>query len=348
MILCLCSFSDVPKSYWGYDEIKKAYDLGIIKGYTDQGFKGTFGPDDATTKEQLSIMLYRVMAAGGQLKTSEDLSEKHIDELVASKVSDWAYKEVAYGFEYGIWTPEDFQEKSAFGGAAKVGRLMIARWLCNAAELPQSTIRIIEYSDVSGMYSSYGYLDALYRYDIMHGSDGQFSPKKDTSRAEASAVCVRLNQRSIPVGSNLNSELICLYGTFSNFDNNNYSFCYTSGDITKNIQIDSNATIILNGKKASFSDIAALAGTKMMISTVAGDANVIIAHNSVSSFSGKEALVTKCEKRQAYTYLEVLIDDLVIPFCITNNTSIYGGTIQLGSKLNIFCDGCELIEVKVL
>jgi len=349
MVLCLCSFSDVPKTYWGYDEIEKAYNLGIVKGYdTKKGYKGKFGPEDPTEKQQLSLMIYRVLAANGQLQTTEDLSSKYQAELTASKISSWAYKEVSYGFEYGLWTPEDFQEKGAFGGEAKIGRLLISKWLCNAAKLPISPIRIIEYTDVDGLNDYYGYLDALYRYDIMHGSSGKFSPGKDTSRAEASAVCVRLINRAYNVGDSLEKEMICLYGKFTDFNSNAYSFTYNSGNATKSIQLDSNATIILNGKIASFTDLAKLAGTNMTISTVACDQQVIVAHNKVTSFTGKEFVVTHYEPRKDYTLVYLANGDYIIPFCITENTSVYGGTVKLGCKVNILSDGCELIEVKVL
>jgi len=344
-IISLCGFSDVPKSYWGYSEIQKAYELGIIGGYEKTGYKGKFGPNDNITKEQLAKMIYKSLLQRGELKSTEDYSSKYEDELKASKISTWAYKFVSYGFEYGLWTKEDFQENGAFGGNAKLGRIMMSRWLSNAMGDSISAIRVIKYSDVDEYIDSFGYLDVLYRYNIMHGSAGKFGSKDDTNRAQAAAVCVRIVNRT-NVGEKLENELITLYGTFTDFDESNGCFKYENDD-TKILQIDLNAVIILNGKTSSFSELAKNAGKTMTISTVASGINVVVAHTNASSFAKKELVVSKYEARKAYTYVEVLYDGNTIPFCITENTNVYGN-ISVGSKINIFSDGCELIEVKVL
>lgn len=47
------SFTDVPKSYWGYIYVEKAHEKGWVNGYDD----GRFGPNDNVTYAQLSVML---------------------------------------------------------------------------------------------------------------------------------------------------------------------------------------------------------------------------------------------------------------------------------------------------
>lgn len=47
------TFTDVPKSYWGYIYVEKAHEKGWVNGYDD----GRFGPNDNVTYAQLSVML---------------------------------------------------------------------------------------------------------------------------------------------------------------------------------------------------------------------------------------------------------------------------------------------------
>lgn len=53
-------FTDVPTSYWAYNNIMMATSLGIINGYND----GSFRPDNAVTYEQAVTMIIR--AVGGE------------------------------------------------------------------------------------------------------------------------------------------------------------------------------------------------------------------------------------------------------------------------------------------
>lgn len=60
------SFPDVAKSAWFYDFVETAYAHGILGGYQN----GNFGPSDAVTREQISVIAQnsRVTSADGSLK----------------------------------------------------------------------------------------------------------------------------------------------------------------------------------------------------------------------------------------------------------------------------------------
>lgn len=48
-------FADVADETWYTESVRWASVVGIVGGYSD----GTFGPDDAVTREQLAAMLMR-------------------------------------------------------------------------------------------------------------------------------------------------------------------------------------------------------------------------------------------------------------------------------------------------
>lgn len=342
----LSAFSDVPKDYWGYEEITAAQKAKIVDGYGD----GRFGPNDPTTKEQMALMLYRVLKQRGDLKSEEDFSSKYEESLKACKISNWAYKEVAYGFEYGLWSADDFLEKGKVGGNNKIGRTMIAKWLCSAAGYVGGPLEVIEFSDVDLVSGTeYPYLDLVFRYGLMQGDGVSFMPERDTTRAEASAVCMRLLNKKITQGTKLSSDLSVYYGTVNNFSNGKKTFTVTFDDGSfKRLRIGDGASIILDGRVASFDALKAFSGKKITVSALSGDLNVVIAHSGAASFDGKEGVVIKSETKGDYTILNIAFDIGVVPFAVTKDTQIVNGKISVGSRVNIFCDGNELLEVKIL
>ncbi len=54
------SFTDVPPSYWAYAYVETAVSWRVISGYGD----GRFGPDDPSTRAQLSRIIYKSMNPG--------------------------------------------------------------------------------------------------------------------------------------------------------------------------------------------------------------------------------------------------------------------------------------------
>ena len=89
-------FSDVPAGTWYTDAVKWAAANNIVNGYGD----GKFGPNDAVTKEQLAVLIYR-------MGTESELLPPAIGEGIAfkdlDKVSDWAYEAVFTLNELGVF-----------------------------------------------------------------------------------------------------------------------------------------------------------------------------------------------------------------------------------------------------
>lgn len=102
-----CSFSDVSESDWFYTYVAAAADNGIICGDN-----GKFNPYDNITREDICVILYRIM---------KNISESTKNDFAdMDKVSDYAYEAVSKlagisvinGNEYGEFQPKEFATRA--------------------------------------------------------------------------------------------------------------------------------------------------------------------------------------------------------------------------------------------
>ncbi|WP_438348186.1 InlB B-repeat-containing protein [Paenibacillus sp. FA6] len=89
-------FSDINQTDWHFDNVKAAYEYGIINGYSD----GSFKPTDTMTREQAMSMLARAMKITG-LTVQADIHalEKFTD---SGQIAAWAKDDVAATLHAGI------------------------------------------------------------------------------------------------------------------------------------------------------------------------------------------------------------------------------------------------------
>lgn len=74
------SFSDVPSSFWAYQQIRWVAEQGIMNGYAN----GTFAPDNNTTRQALWMVLGRL---SGELNADSTMAQAR-EWAVANNVSD--------------------------------------------------------------------------------------------------------------------------------------------------------------------------------------------------------------------------------------------------------------------
>lgn len=84
-------FTDLPNGHWAEDAIYWAAEKGIVGGYTN----GAFGVDDAITREQLAVMLWRY---AGCPESTHDLSR--FEDI--GNISSYALEALAWANEHGI------------------------------------------------------------------------------------------------------------------------------------------------------------------------------------------------------------------------------------------------------
>jgi hypothetical protein len=109
-------FSDVESGKWYSQAVEWAYNMGIIQGYGD----GRFGVTDSVTREQLVVMLWRMLgkpAVTGDLSNFKD----------ADKVSSWAKEAMSWAVGIGVINGDDTGALNPGGQAtrAEVAQIMM-------------------------------------------------------------------------------------------------------------------------------------------------------------------------------------------------------------------------------
>ena len=88
-------FADVPDGRWFTDAVRWASETGVVTGYNEK----TFGPDDAITREQLAVILFRYAGQQGGDVSKRDELKAFSD---ADTVSGWAKEAVQWAVAEGL------------------------------------------------------------------------------------------------------------------------------------------------------------------------------------------------------------------------------------------------------
>ncbi len=82
-----CNFADVSPERWSYKYIANVYRCGAVTGYAD----GTFGSSKPITREEMSVMIYRVLNSKNMIDTEKGA---YADFNDADSISDFALNAV--------------------------------------------------------------------------------------------------------------------------------------------------------------------------------------------------------------------------------------------------------------
>ncbi|WP_027718447.1 S-layer homology domain-containing protein [Desulfovirgula thermocuniculi] len=93
------AFADLPPDHWAYGAVAAAFKAGLVKGTGEK----TFAPEREITREEIAVVLLRVLEQKGLAK----VEEKEVDALLArysdgENVSTWARKAVAAAVKRGL------------------------------------------------------------------------------------------------------------------------------------------------------------------------------------------------------------------------------------------------------
>ncbi len=327
-------FTDVEDQYWGVPYIQKAADAGIINGYPQEDGSFTFAPENRVSKAESLTMLYRTLAKNGALRTKNDLSESYAEALEAAGIPGWAGIYVSYAFDRGIASDTEFPEGE--GGGVPANRELIARWASKAMSYELSPVSVLPYKDFSSIGAEdVFFIDALYRHGIMQGDDkGLFNPADGVKRVEMAAVCTRM----ISSGRlSYTTELTLERGPLSGFSAEKRSF--KLGDLTVTLRED--AVLLIDGRAAELSDIAALSGKNVTVSALAGAEKVVMLQTAPVLLEGTiEEFVSTGD----YVVLGVSLDSgIKAGFCLTSDTKKFK-SLREGAKVRLIADGALLLE----
>ena len=172
-------FTDVESTDWFAESVKKAYELGLVKGTG----ASSYNPNgNVTVAEALTLAcrLHDIFFGGtGEFKQESPWYQAYVDYAIAN----------------GIITSTQFQSYTATATRAEVATIM-------AKALPNRALNEInEITDIPDVDKTANYVDAvylLYNAGILTGNDkyGTFYPEKPILRSEIAAIVTRMADQS--------------------------------------------------------------------------------------------------------------------------------------------------------
>lgn len=158
------------------DEIKKAYEAGLVSGYSD----GTFRPNANVTRAAFAKMIVLAVekAKGEELETG---SEPFADVRPGQALYEYVVKAYKAGYIRGY--PD-----GTFGYNKAISRMEAAAILQRALGLPLQAENFKDVPDNSGFAKAIGAVAAA---GIMVGYGDNFKPAENLSRGQAAAVAYR-------------------------------------------------------------------------------------------------------------------------------------------------------------
>ncbi|WNS41066.1 S-layer homology domain-containing protein [Paenibacillus sp. MMS20-IR301] len=184
------TFTDI-KGHWAKAAIDTAVKSGYFKGYAD----GTFKPNGTVTRAEFAALLSRatkVQAENAQTNVFADLA------------GHWSEEEVNRAVSLGYVNPSDYP--NGFKPSTPITRMEIAKWMSSGlaagdADYKQAlqdtattVLPVKEYFKPGISQSQAPYIAVSLGTKLMSGyPDGSFGLTKQATRAEASAILLRLN-----------------------------------------------------------------------------------------------------------------------------------------------------------
>ena len=103
-----CDFVDVDNQRWSFKYIASMYEYGAINGYSD----GSFGATKPITREEMAVMLYRVMQKQSRLEFASELKTSLVDyndisEFAKNSVLSLNFNKILSGDDKGCFNPKN-------------------------------------------------------------------------------------------------------------------------------------------------------------------------------------------------------------------------------------------------
>lgn len=175
------NFSDVNKDFWAYSAIMELVNRGIIKGYTDKTFK----PNEIVTRSEFATMFTKAMnlTSTGNTQTFADIS-----------TTSWDYQAVEAAKYYMTGFRQSDGSIYFYGNNAAVREDMavaLVKALNINVESNNAVLQQLytDYNQISANLRDYVY--TAYKNGLMVGSNNQFNPQGNLTRAEAATLLQR-------------------------------------------------------------------------------------------------------------------------------------------------------------
>lgn len=175
----LC-FPDI-EGHWAMEQIRSAYQWGLINGYPD----GSFGPNEDVTGAEGIVMMSRLM----ERLSGIDPGAGTTDDVDWDRVPLWARERLQEAVALRIAV------QSQFYGESRLNRLQFAVMLAKAlgiepADIPEGTVDFLDQDEMTP--SDLAYIHALRTLGLIVGNQGNFYPAQEVTRAEAACMLTRV------------------------------------------------------------------------------------------------------------------------------------------------------------
>ena len=191
------NFSDVPTNHWAYETIKRASELGYVKGKGD----GTFGVNDNVTRAEFAQFFARLFDGTERVKEPfTDVNDTH-----------WAKDAIEEMIALGVINVKDYSN-NRFEPTKVMTRSEISKWLTNALAVKHPSYQSImttirdsvntllpttEYLRGNIAKAEQGYIGVMLGTGLFTGHvDGSFKPTGNTSRSEVATLLIRFKDLS--------------------------------------------------------------------------------------------------------------------------------------------------------
>jgi hypothetical protein len=179
----VCSFSDVPATFWAWKQIEAAAAAGVVQGYPE----GDYQPTSTVTRDQMAVFIARAMCEGDANVPDGPETASFPDVPNTGYGADgtdpfWAYKYIEYavanhvtvGYEDGLYHP-DWEvtrgQMAAFMARAMCGGEEYVPDPPGSPRFPDVTEAVnswcykhVEY--IAGQGVTLGYPDGLYHPEV--------------------------------------------------------------------------------------------------------------------------------------------------------------------------------------
>lgn len=180
-------FSDIPDTYWCYDEVKYCYNNGLMKGVTAT----TFEPDSVMTRGMVATVLYRINGSPDVSGLSHPFTDVASGRYCTDAVL-WAYNNgIILGYNDGTFKPDEFISREEFAA-------MLYRYACAYGGVDPDTShpKLVQYVDAGKVDS---FAKEAMRWAVANGiikgkTLTTLDPKGDCTRAQCAVMLARFDQ----------------------------------------------------------------------------------------------------------------------------------------------------------
>lgn len=177
-------FSDVPATFWSYEQIRQAAERGVIGGYAD----GTFRPNASVTRAQFVTMLWRLVGrpAASAPAPFTDVAGLNADFRAA----------IAWAAENGVVngvTATEFRPHAAINRQQAMAILFRYSGGISGMELMLTSVYDAQFSDSGSISPSLksGVYWAVYNGIIGGVTKTTLAPKNTATRAQIAVILMR-------------------------------------------------------------------------------------------------------------------------------------------------------------